>query len=63
MTLFELPRCRFCRRYWQPDEGVSASVAYCEACADDRRAIAADVLGWARPTATAHGYLLPDQGT
>ena len=59
MPRFELPRCRFCRRPWQPEEGVSARASYCRVCADDRRAIAADVLDWSGPIASAGGYLLP----
>jgi hypothetical protein len=61
MAEFDLPLCRFCRRPWQPDEGVSARVGYCRSCVDDRRAIAADVLGWGSPTANAQGYLLPSR--
>lgn len=40
-----LPRCRYCQRYWQPEEGVVASNAYCSVCSMSRRAIAAKQLG------------------
>jgi len=35
------PRCRFCLRYWQPEEGVIADKSYCRACSESRRAVAA----------------------
>lgn len=35
-----LPRCRFCGRRWKPSRGVNAVMGYCEACHEDRRALA-----------------------
>jgi len=40
-----LPRCRFCKRAWQPVEGVVATNSYCSLCSETRRAIAAKQLG------------------
>lgn len=55
------PQCRFCERYWTPEDGVVASSSYCSACVDDRRAIAAELLGLRPLTAAekAGRYLLP----
>ncbi len=33
-----LPHCRFCGRKWSPREHVSANLAYCEECRDERLA-------------------------
>ncbi len=56
-----LPRCRFCGRFWQPAEGVSASHSYCDACADERRAAAFIAFGGNALDAkqTMGAYLLP----
>ncbi|WP_126906849.1 hypothetical protein [Rhizobium phaseoli] len=33
-----LPHCRFCGREWLPAEHVSASLAYCDECREERLA-------------------------
>jgi late competence protein required for DNA uptake (superfamily II DNA/RNA helicase) len=56
-----LPRCRHCQSYWQPDEGVSATITYCPSCSEFRRAEAAQRLGF-KPIQSADEndlYLLP----
>ena len=58
MVSFARPRCRFCGRLWQPAEGISARSSYCRACAEDRQAIAADVLGWSNEATMSSGYML-----
>ena len=55
------PQCRFCERYWMPEDGVVASSSYCAACSDARRAFAAEHLGL-KPLTAADAvvpYLLP----
>lgn len=37
--LFVLPHCRFCGREWLPPEYVSANMAYCSECRDERLAL------------------------
>ena len=56
-----LPRCRYCQRYWQPDEGVVATKSFCSSCSELRRSFAANHLGL-RPLSQAdgvEGYILP----
>lgn len=55
------PQCRFCQRYWTPEDGVVASSTYCSVCSDERRAVAADHLDLKSLTAAevAGPYLLP----
>lgn len=55
------PKCRFCQRYWTPQDGVVASSTYCSACSGERRALAAEHLDL-RPLTAADvvgPYLLP----
>ena len=56
-----LPTCRHCGRYWRPEEGVVADVAYCKKCAMERQTAAADSLGLKRLTRAdfAGSVLLP----
>lgn len=55
------PRCRFCGRYWTPEDGIVADSSYCSACSESRRLLAAEHLGL-RPLTAADAvgpYLLP----
>lgn len=36
--LLVLPRCRFCGREWSPPEYVSADIAFCDECRQERLA-------------------------
>lgn len=57
----EHPVCRYCSRYWMPQEGVSATQSYCPACAESRKKIATDSLNL-KPLSLAdasYGYFLP----
>lgn len=55
------PRCRCCGRYWRPPSGVSSTKAFCQKCADERRAEAKSKLGLRKPESSdfSGGYLLP----
>lgn len=56
-----LPRCRNCKRYWRPSQGVVASASYCSKCAKHRQATAASTLGLKQitPADLTGAYLLP----
>ncbi len=56
-----LPRCRYCQSYWQPEEGVSATITYCPSCSESRCAEAAQHLGFKPIKVTSENdlYLLP----
>lgn len=57
----EQPQCRYCSRYWIPEEGVSADQSYCPLCTAARKAAAAEALGLRPLSATdaSYGYFLP----
>lgn len=41
---FKSPHCRYCGRSWTPRGGKSGATAYCDRCADERRAAAAKIF-------------------
>ena len=38
--MLSLSRCRYCKRYWHPAEGIVTSAGYCTQCAEARRGAA-----------------------
>jgi hypothetical protein len=51
------PRCRSCDREWVPAANVSANLAFCSVCQEDRISIARHLLGESKPVVGLNGEL------
>lgn len=51
------PRCRFCDREWVPPTCVSANLAFCMVCQDDRTSLAREQQGESKSAIGLNGEL------